>query len=711
MSMLQSTPDEVTSQGTGPDPDPARPPGIPASAVWLAEMEQWEVVGRDADGARQGECRRYRSDGSVYLQTHYVAGQEEGPFTVFHPSGEIARQGQRRKGELEGGIVARIALQGEGEPLRSCCVPEPAVEMRSRFEAGQMVFERFYDGQGRLLLSDGSLCPDLPPGLPEGAEYDEGGRWMVSPAAGAADQTTRLYRQDGRLDEEALIENGWKTFSRLFAEDGSVKAEIRSGNDGRREGACRQRYVDGETSPYLDARIVEARGAFAADRPTGRWTFHDATGAEVRSVLHDLPGAAAPAAQAEIDVVFADGAGTRDAAAWMTLAEALVQRGQTAVAICAAARAAARSGQAGDLIAFVAAHTVALAEPHAALLTRKAVDKAGEAYPAASADPQTELLSALAGGGAPAELLRALSGLHRPAPRTALDLAEATLLLTPDSPAAHLTRALARLELGDARGALADAARLQAASAETAQFLRDYAQVLFPEWTFWPARETWEAGVEGVPDEPGQPLAAIVRVMQIYATRLLRLREAVLARAPHRDRAAWLPPACAELLPQGPLPLGRWEASITDETDAGPETVAVVIDETLEVAALQIPSLMRLARAQWAALTWLCWALGQDRVQLPGASTEITPRPAFSAAAVAGITRYFRVQDTLSTGGLRSRTQEVPGYLWQGVDIDELPRPLAEIACEEARELRALFLWLLSPENHSPFQSDLREGS
>ena len=89
-------------------------------------------------------------------------------------------------------------------------------------------------------------------------------------------------------------------------------------------------------------------------------------------------------------------------------------------------------------------------------------------------------------------------------------------------------------------------------------------------------------------------------------------------------------------LPQGPLALARWETSITDETDAGPETIAVVIDETLDCTGLQIPALMRLARAQWAALTWLCWAVGRSEVQLPG---KIEPPPEFSAAVVAGITR------------------------------------------------------------------------
>jgi hypothetical protein len=53
----------------------------------------------------------------------------------------------------------------------------------------------------------------------------------------------------------------------------------------------------------------------------------------------------------------------------------------------------------------------------------------------------------------------------------------------------YLTRALLRLELGEERGALADAARLQAVSEESARFVRDYARLLLPEWGFAPARD------------------------------------------------------------------------------------------------------------------------------------------------------------------------------------------------------------------------------
>jgi hypothetical protein len=682
---------------------PARHPDVPRNAIWRMDVERWEVVARGPGEVREGECRLYRADGTLAMQSAFVAGVEEGPFATFHPNGEVARQGRFRAGEMDGQVVTRVATRGEGEPLRSCCVPENAVEMRSVFDRGQMVSERFFDAEGLLLLSDGSHAPPRPANLPEEADFDEGaGRWIVGPRPGSGDNLVRFYRQDGGLDEEAIIETGCKLSSRRFAADGSVKAEENFARDGRRAGSHRQRFVDGDESPYADARIVEVRGQYQADRPAGRWTFHDGDGALVATVEHGDPAALVAA---DFPEVFADEA--RDPAAWNALAERLAEAGHSAFALCAAARGAARAGETDALSALLRRLVVALKPAAAIELAQRARELSEKAVEPVVALP-IELLSALVAGGDAAEVFRELSGLHRQNARAAFDLAEASLLLAPERPIGFFTRALARIELGDDGGTLADARRLEPASPDSAQFLRSYLRTLYPEWGFWPAHEQFGDEVaEGVPDEPGQPLAAIVRVMQVYATRLGALRAAVVAKAPNRARAAWLPPALPELLPEGPVALTRFEATIIDETDAGPESVAVTIDETLALEGASLPTLMQMARGQWAALTWLTAAVGLGQPALP---TEIAPPPTFAAMAVAAITRYFRVQDAVATGGLRSRTAGVPGFSWHGIDVDELSRPAAEVALAETRELRALFLWLLSPENHSPFQSDLRDG-
>src|SRR6185436_18872429 len=114
--------------------------------------------------------------------------------------------------------------------------------------------------------------PDPPPQVPEAAEYDETAqRWLVSPRLSGA-ELWRAFDRAGTLVEEWRIDEGCKTFSRVFAPDGSVKEETTFGRTGRRHGPHRQRFLEEGESPYLDARIVEERGSFDQDHPVGRWT-------------------------------------------------------------------------------------------------------------------------------------------------------------------------------------------------------------------------------------------------------------------------------------------------------------------------------------------------------------------------------------------------------------------------------------------------------
>jgi antitoxin component YwqK of YwqJK toxin-antitoxin module len=675
--------------------EPERHPEIPAEAVWVEEEDKWELCARDEAGAKHGECRLYRNDGTLYMRSQFVAGLREGDFVTYHPDGRVAREGRYENGELVGAVIATASEAEDGEPLRPCCVPDNAWQMRAQYERGQLLYQRFFDREGRALLSDGTVCPTPPPGLSERADFDESERrWVVSPAPGAADPLWRFYGQDGRLQEEARLDEGWKVLTRLFAEDGSIRQETHFNRSGRRHGPHRRRYLEGETSPYLDARIAEERGTYEDDDPVGRWTFFDRNGNLVRQAERGRPlpadGPAHP--------VFADQ--QRPPEAWSELAEALAADGQTAQAVCAAARAAAGRQNAEDLIAFIARHIVALVPAESTARAEQAA--------AAEIEPASALLTALVAGGDPAMVLRALATAQRDSPRAGCDFVEAALLLAPDRPMSYLTRALLRLELGDERGALADAARLQPVSEESARFVRDYARLLLPEWGFQPAREppgSPQGPLEGFPEAPEQPLAAVRHTIQVYATRLRLLRAAVIERLGGRP-PRWAPPDLSALLPAGPVELRRYSASITDETDDGAETVTVEIDETLDPVAAGLPALMRVARAQWAALTWLCWSCGLDQVVLP---ERLAPPPEFPVAAGAAIGRFFRAQDVLATGGLRSRTAGVPGFSWQGMEIDDMPRPFVQLAMEEYFELRALFLWLLSPENLSPFQSDLRD--
>ena len=61
-------------------------------------------------------------------------------------------------------------------------------------------------------------------------------------------------------------------------------------------------------------------------------------------------------------------------------------------------------------------------------------------------------------------------------------------------------------------------------------------------------------------------------------------------------------------------------------------------------------------------------------------------------------------------GELVARSQGVPGFEWQGVDLDQLPRHIAELAAAEYVAVRSMFIWLASADALSPFQDDIRDA-
>jgi hypothetical protein len=319
----------------------------------------------------------------------------------------------------------------------------------------------------------------------------------------------------------------------------------------------------------------------------------------------------------------------------------------------------------------------------------------------------------LPAGADAASLLRALASLLTGRDLVALDLANAALLLAPDRADCRVTRALVAIHLGRPDAALADVAALPAEHVEQREFLTGYVRVIFPAFTFAPAAEREIAThFTDVPEDVEQPLEKVVAAIQKYATRLAALRAAVAARLPAGQTPPWLPPALTDLLPAGPAALETWEFEEIvqpDEDDPAapePEPQLVTVDERLELEPdLSLPALMRLARRDWVGLSWLCWAAGLDRVALPPA---VAPPQDFGAAAGMSIERMWRCRDKLITGGLRAMTQGVPGFVWEGIEIDLLPSVLAEIAADEYREMRAIFYWLCDEGVQSPWQDNLR---
>jgi hypothetical protein len=260
-------------------------------------------------------------------------------------------------------------------------------------------------------------------------------------------------------------------------------------------------------------------------------------------------------------------------------------------------------------------------------------------------------------------------------------------------------------------------------SAEAADTLRSYGDIVFRGFDDWPGGNppASDPGLAGVVLEIGHGLDDIRHAIGVYATRIERVRAAVRARVGAAEASpgvepAWSPPDLSSLLPDGPVTL-RCETiecepdpegpppQMTEAGEPVPETIE--IDEEIVADGAGVPALLATAHADWAALSWLCWAVGLARVGLPDA----VHAPAELASAMQMIVhRTWRLKDRLATGSLLSRSRGVPGFEWQGIDIDALPRRLAETAAAEYVTVRSMFLWLVSPDALSPFQDDLRDA-
>ncbi|HVU53337.1 MAG TPA: thiol reductase thioredoxin, partial [Polyangia bacterium] len=387
-------------------------------------------------------------------------------------------------------------------------------------------------------------------------------------------------------------------------------------------------------------------------------------------------------------------------------------------ALLALARAAAAAGDAGPLREGLAR----LALPRRPESARGMADDIVK-----RADGRLDLVAnALPAGADAPSLLRALGSSLVGREAVGLELVDAALLLDPERPDVHVTRALLAVHLGRPEVALAEAALLPAEHAEQRAFLEAYTRVIFCAYPFAPAGLEIRTAFPDVPEGPEQPLAKVRAQLMKYATRLGLCRAAVLARLPPGATPAWLPPDLSSLLPDGPVALETWEFEeiVQDENDEGeaaedeagaaptgapapePEARLVTVDETLPLdASASLPALLRQARREWAGLCWMCWGVGLDRVALP----ERVDAPAdFGQAAGLSLERLWRCRDRVVTGGLRAMTQGVPGFRWEGLEIDVLPVVLAEIAADEYREMRAVFYWLCDEGVQSPWQDNVR---
>lgn len=681
-----------------------RPPlGVPGAARWDPEEGEWRIESGGGPDAPAGGFRGWRSDGTLRSMGASVGGKLNGPLWRFHPNGSLQRTGCYAAGVPRGTHHVYSCEAPTPEYLQVCCVPPGAWHLRIDYHAETMSEQLWFDRTGTRLLGSGAPYPVRPPGVSPKAGFVEGrDLWEEFTPFGddPGGSRRRVWSSAGvlQLVEESIA---GKRHGQVMGFDArGALAWQESYVHGRLDGPSRA--LDLSAWVYEDPDIRAQEGGFHADQAVGVWRFLDASGA-VRAT-RDL-GTPVDESEPLAGVVVAPEPATAES--WWEVAERLRADGRIGEAFVVAARATAASRDAARFARARAEWTMPLGDERAGALADTAIAGAGKgAY---------VLVDALKRGAAPAPLLASLAtalvGHHD---RVALDLVTAALVLAPGVLAAHTTRALIHAALGEPAAAAGDVDIVRAASPESGAMLDLYLRVYFPRFDFWPARVRLEAVTDSEAIGITRSVAEVRDVIQRYATRLARSRAVLSLR--HDPGSPFMIPDLAAMLPAGPLTLARWSFAMTAEEYSGGnpaasehdgESIEITVDEAAGLADehTALLPLMRGARKDWAALTWLCWAVGLDAVGLPDV---LAPRPNFGDAALAMEQRTWRCHDRLNTMGLLAMTKGIAGFDWEGAPIDEVPRSMIEVALDEHVEARAVFSWLCDETNRSPWQDDLR---
>ena len=131
------------------EPDPPRPPGVPADAVLDPGGSRWRS-GELRDGLFRGLCRIWRADGTPEIERNYdEAGRLEGPYRIWHGDGSIASEGSMSAGLHADGVHVRHAPAGGSEwyPANKKVL---GIIRRAelRYSRGLVVEEKYFDEAG-----------------------------------------------------------------------------------------------------------------------------------------------------------------------------------------------------------------------------------------------------------------------------------------------------------------------------------------------------------------------------------------------------------------------------------------------------------------------------------------------------------------------------------------------------------------------------------
>jgi antitoxin component YwqK of YwqJK toxin-antitoxin module len=377
----------------------------PAGAVRNVELEAWEVSERDESGLRHGACTLYRDDGSLLLRCRYERDRRNGDFESYHPNGELESRGRYEEGQLDGPFQRFASGNAGSTPLRGCCVPPGARELRVTYHRGALLGEVFLDGEGRALRSDGTLRPAPAPGVPDEATFEEGSeQWLLRTTSEAGVLLRKSFDLQGRPVEELEIAGGQVSLQRRFASSGVVTREHRFDENGEFHGRCLLRFVEGD-GPYSNPAIREVHGAYSHGESIGTWRFFDDEGREI--AVQERGEASSDERLGEL---VARDATNDEPGALLDEAVRLSSRGHVREALLLAARVTSRTGDVRPLRELLDARVVPL--------ERSVAEVQANTFPRLDRPTLRKGLDCLLSGADPAEILRALATLpsaHSPA--------------------------------------------------------------------------------------------------------------------------------------------------------------------------------------------------------------------------------------------------------------------------------------------------------
>lgn len=621
-------------------------------------------MGARPHGRRGQQARHlnyWRADGTLCNRCPFVDGEPHGEFERYHQSGEVSQTGRFVEGQLHGPRVWIASDSPTTERMHGEGVNESVRKTEMLYDMGRVTKVSHFDGEGRPVSPDGSVIPDRPEGVAPGAYWQsEEAQWREGIANG-----------DGNLEG---LWSRWDPAGVLLQRETYAQGTL----DG-------EAWVKTTPTQLGAPGVAAVTGQYVNGTRVGEWVVLGTSGEHLSTLDYG------EAVGSDETLAFLDDE-IRPAAVWHDLAATFEQRRLFGLALAAEARAAAAAGSGAELLAMLARLAIPLRE-----------EAAIEAFD--EIDSLSGLLDGLVAGADPSAIFRQLAIQldQNESSRAALDFINAALLLTPDRTADYFTRALIHMSLGEASAAAQDGGRVPDEGQR--EFVLNYVRVLFPVFDFWPAKETPHTHYDNLPEAPVKSLEQIRELIQKYATRLMAARAQIGdALGDNVPAPRWALPDLSALLPSGPVELQTYRFEVPDPDD--PEDPYVIdVEEEQDTQGWAIPSLQRLVRSDWHALCWLCWSCGLDRVGLP---SEVRPPTNFGIAAGMASARYWRVRDKIHMGGQGARMQEIPGFEWEGIDIDALHPGLAGMAESQYGDMQALMSWLARDDVRSPWQDDLR---